>query len=510
MTRAIPLYVARETTAISVGVEDILAEILEVGKARGIDFDVVRTGGRGLHWAEPLVEVTEARIAYGQLETGDIEGLFDAGFTSGGDHEKRLGKLSDLDYLARQTRMVFSRTGLSDPLDFESYRGSGGLAGWSRSFEWSPEGLLNEIEVSGLRGRGGAGFPAGIKWRTVAEAKSEEKFVVCNADEGDAGTFSDRLVMEGDPFALIEGMVIAARAVGATHGYIYLRSEYPLAREILAKALAIARSNGLVGSQSAGFALDFDIELRIGAGSYVCGEETAMLESIEGKRGEVRSKPPLPAHAGLFGKPTLIHNVITLASVPWIVANGGKAYAELGHGRSRGTLPVQLGGNVMRGGLVEVPFGITLRELVYDFGGGTLSGRPVRAIQIGGLLGTYLAESQLDVPLDYEALATLEGGVGHGGIIVFDDTVQMASMARFAFEFCARESCGKCTPCRIGSVRGVEVMDKIIAGKDVEDNIALIEDLCETLKEGSLCAMGGLTPQPVLAALKYFPEDFGR
>lgn len=502
MSKAIPLYVARETAALSVSAEEVLQGILEIGKAKDIEFDVVRTGGRGLHWAEPLVEIGEARVAYGPLDEGDIEGLFDAGFVDGGQHEKRLGKVQELDYLKGQRRLVFERLGQASATDLESFRALGGMKGWERACKLSPGKILDELDASGLRGRGGAGFPAAIKWRTVSEAEGDEKFIVCNADEGDAGTFSDRLLMEGDPFTLITGMMIAARAVGVTRGYIYLRSEYPLAKTILEEALDGARADGLLGA--------FDIELRIGAGSYVCGEETAMLESIEGKRGEVRSKPPLPAHVGLFGKPTLINNVITLASVPWILANGGKAYAEFGHGRSRGTLPVQLGGNVKRGGLVEVPFGITLRELIYDFGGGTLSGRPVKAIQIGGPLGTYLPDSALDVPLDYEALVELEGGVGHGGIIVFDDTVEMAGLARFAFDFCARESCGKCTPCRIGSVRGVEVIDKIIAGESVDQNIALVEDLCETLKEGSLCAMGGLTPQPVLAALKYFPEDFGR
>lgn len=497
----IPLYVARETAAQSVGVEDVLAKILEVGVSRGVTFEVVRTGGRGLSWAEPLIEVGEGRVLYGPLELVDIERLFDAGFEKGGAHDKRLGTAEECDYLSGQTRLVFERAGLAGASDLTAFKSLGGLEGWTRASQMSPDELLGTLEVSGLRGRGGAGFPAAIKWRTVAAAKADEKFVVCNADEGDAGTFSDRLLMEADPFTLISGMMIAARAVGSAQGYIYLRSEYPLAKTILEEAIDVARRDGLLGP-------GFDIELCIGAGSYVCGEETAMLESLEGKRGEVRSKPPLPAHVGLFGQPTLINNVITLASVPWIIAHGAEAYAALGCGRSCGTLPVQLGGNVKRGGLVEVPFGITLRDLVYDFGGGTISGRPVRAVQIGGPLGTYLPESALDVPLDYEALVGLEGGVGHGGIIVFDDTVQMDRMARFAFEFCARESCGKCTPCRIGSVRGVEVMDKIIAGTDVAANIALVEDLCETLKEGSLCAMGGLTPQPVLAALRHFPEDF--
>lgn len=495
---SIPLYVARETSALSVGIEEVLAKILEVGAARGIDFEVIPTGGRGLHYLEPLIEVGEERMLFGPLEVAEITTLFEAGFPGLIDHPKCLGSVYELDFLKTQSRLVFGRVGNQSATDVSLLRN--GLNGLRAAEAMSPQGILSELGASMLRGRGGAGFPAHVKWQTVFDTPGDEKFIVCNADEGDAGTFSDRLLMEGDPFLLIEGMAIAALVTGARKGYIYLRSEYPLACEILGEALDVAREEKLLG--------EFDIELRIGAGSYVCGEETAMLESIEGKRGEVRSKPPLPAHAGLFGQPTLINNVITLASVPWILEHGGDTYAALGTGRSRGTLPVQLGGNVKRGGLVEVPFGITLRELVYDYGGGTISGKPVRAVQIGGPLGTYLPESALDVPLDYEALSALEGGVGHGGIIVFDDTVQMDRMARFAFEFCARESCGKCTPCRIGSVRGVEVMDKIIAGENVEGNIALIEDLCETLREGSLCAMGGLTPQPVLAALKHFPQDF--
>jgi formate dehydrogenase iron-sulfur subunit len=508
MSEAICLYVARETSALSVGAEEVLDAILKEGKKRGLSFDVVRTGSRGVSFLEPLIEIGVDRCLYGPLETGDVEGLFDAGFETGGGHKKRIGPADEVSYLRDQTRLVFSRAGLGDPLDLDFYRGNGGFAAWAVARELAPDQVLKEVEVSGLRGRGGAGFPTEIKLRTVRDAVADEKFVVCNADEGDAGTFSDRLLMEADPFCLIEGMLIAAHITGASQGYIYLRSEYPLTRKIFAEALFIARREKLLGLGALGPDREFDIELRIGAGSYVCGEETALLESLEGKRGQVRVKPPLPAHIGLFGKPTLVNNVITLASLTIILANGGEAFAALGVGRSRGTMPVQLGGNVKRGGLVEVPFGISLRDLVVGYGGGTRSGRPVKAVQIGGPLGVYLPLSGLDVALDYEALADVGGALGHGGIIVFDDTVDMAEQARFAFEFCAIESCGKCTPCRIGSVRGVEVMDKIIAGKDRDANLVLIEDLCETLSDGSLCAMGGLTPGPVRSALKYFPEDF--
>ncbi len=363
-----------------------------------------------------------------------------------------------------------------------------------------PATIVQAVTDSGLRGRGGAGFPTGIKWKTVLGAKAEQKYIVCNADEGDSGTFSDRMLMEGDPFTLIESMTIAGLAVGATKGYIYVRSEYPYAEATLIQAIEAARN--------AGYMDGFDLYVRRGAGAYICGEETSLLESLEGKRGQVRFKPPLPALEGLFGKPTVINNVISLASVPIILDKGADYYKNYGMGRSRGTLPFQLAGNIKHGGLVEKAFGLTLRELLYDYGGGSATGRPIRAVQVGGPLGAYLPESQFDIPLDYEAYAAISAMVGHGGIVVFDDTVDMAKMARFAMEFCALESCGKCTPCRIGSTRGVEVVDKIIANKDPEANTVLLRDLCDTMLNGSLCALGGLTPYPVLSALNHFEEDF--
>jgi formate dehydrogenase iron-sulfur subunit len=334
---------------------------------------------------------------------------------------------------------------------------------------------------------------------------------VCNADEGDSGTFSDRMIMEGDPFVLIEGMTIAAVAVGATEGYIYLRSEYPHAMRTLSQAIRIATERGYLGTNFRGSRKNFELHLRIGAGAYICGEETAMLESLEGKRGMVRFKPPLPAIAGLFGRPSVINNVITLCSVPVILEKGGSFYKNYGMGRSLGTLPIQLAGNVKRPGLIEKAFGVTLREIIYDYGGGTASGRPVRAVQVGGPLGAYFPEAMLDLPLDYEALAAKSGLLGHGGIVVFDDTVDLARQARYAMEFCAIESCGKCTPCRIGSTRGMEVIDRLLASRDAAKlaEAELLRDLCDTMTAGSLCALGGLTPLPVTSALRNFPEDFG-
>jgi formate dehydrogenase iron-sulfur subunit len=476
------------------------------------DVNVIRNGSWGLSWLEPLIEVAVdgRRIAYGPVTADDVDSLFAAGFLEGGDHALRLGPVADIPYLKNQERWTFRRCGLIDPLSIEDYRAHGGFDGLEKALQAGPEHVLEQLKASGLRGRGGAGFPTGIKWQTVANAEGEQKYITCNADEGDSGTFSDRILIESDPLTLIEGMVIAGFAVGADKGYIYLRSEYPLARRVLAKALEVARNSGWLGNDIAGSGFSFEIDVHLGAGSYVCGEETAMLESLEGKAGLIRFKPPLPAIEGLFGKPTVVNNVVTLGSVPDIIALGADAYASLGVGRSKGTLAFQLAGNIRQGGLVEKAFGLTLRELIQDFGGGTASGRKIRAVQIGGPLGAYFADEHLDTPLDYEAFANAGGMIGHGGIVVFDDTVDMAEQARFAMEFCAIESCGKCTPCRIGSVRGVEVIDRILLNEDRDKNFNLLNELCDTMVDGSLCAMGGMTPFPVRSAVKYFPEDFKR
>jgi len=500
------IYVPRETTAISLGADAVAERLMAVD---GVS--VVRNGSRGMCWLEPLVEVQidGERIAYGPVTPGDIDDLLAAGLTSGGEHAFRLGRTEDIPYLADQDRWTFRRAGLIDPLSMEQYRAEGGFAGLDKAFELGPAAVIKAVKTAGLRGRGGAGFPTGIKWQTVADTAGEQKYIACNADEGDSGTYSDRMLMESDPLTLIEGMLIAGFAVGADRGYVYLRSEYPLTRIVFNQALTVAREHGWLGQNIGGSGFDFDIEVHLGAGSYVCGEETSMLESLEGKAGVVRVKPPLPAIEGLFGKPTVVNNVVTLGSVPDIIAGGGEAYAALGTGRSLGTLAFQLAGNVKHGGLVEKTFGLTLRELIEDFGGGTASGRPVRAVQVGGPLGAYFPAALLDTPLDYEAFIEVDGMIGHGGIVVFDDSVDMAAQARFAMEFCAIESCGKCTPCRIGSVRGVEVIDRITAGVEPEANLELLGDLCDTMVDGSLCAMGGMTPFPVRSAVKYFPEDFG-
>ncbi|HSU06524.1 MAG TPA: NADH-quinone oxidoreductase subunit NuoF [Acetobacteraceae bacterium] len=504
MTR---VFIPRDAAALALGSDRVAAALTSVAPV-----EIVRTGSRGMFWLEPLVEVATAagRIAYGPVQPSDIGGLLEAGMLEGKAHALRLGRAEDIPFLAAQTRLTFPRCGVVDPLSIEDYRQQGGLEGLTRAIQVGPSAIIQEVTQSGLRGRGGAGFPTGIKWRTAADATGTPKYIVCNADEGDSGTFADRMLMEGDPFCLIEGMVIAGLAVGAGKGWVYTRSEYPHAVATFDEALARARQAGLLGADVLGSGFAFDIEQRVGAGAYICGEETSLLDSLEGRRGQVRAKPPLPAHKGLFGRPTVINNVITLASVPVIMAKGAEHYREIGMGRSRGTSPIQIAGNVRHGGLFEAGFGLTLGEIVQDIGGGTLSGRPVRAVQVGGPLGAYFPPALFDTPFDYEAFAARDGLIGHGGVVVFDDTVDLAKQARFAMEFCAVESCGKCTPCRIGSVRGVEVIDRILAGECVDANIALLRDLCETMKFGSLCALGGFIPYPVMSALMHFEEDFHR
>ena len=504
------IYVPRETAAVSVGADEVALAIAQAAKKGAADIELIRNGSWGATWLEPLVEVEVdgTRIAYGNVTVDDVVEMFDADLLGGGEHARRLGPINEIPYLINQDRWTFWRCGLVNPLSIEDFELHQGFKALQKAFADGPEAVLDAVSDSGLRGRGGAGFPTGIKWRTVAGVEADQKYIACNADEGDSGTFSDRLLMEGDPLGLIESMAIAGFAVGASKGYIYLRSEYPLTHSILSRAIASARDAGWLGANIKDSGFDFDIELHLGAGSYVCGEETAMLESLEGKKGIVRYKPPLPAFEGLFGKPTVVNNVVSLASVANIVNLGGERYAGMGVNRSKGTLAFQLAGNIKRGGLVEKAFGVTLRELIEDWGGGTASGRPVKAVQVGGPLGAYLPAEQLDTPMDYEAFVEIGAMVGHGGIVVFDDTADMAQLARFAMEFCALESCGKCTPCRIGSIRGVEVIDKMIGGDDKDANYDLLVDLCDTMEGASLCAMGGMTPYPVRSVLKYFPEDF--
>jgi formate dehydrogenase iron-sulfur subunit len=507
---SVTVFVPRDAAALAVGADKVAASIEREAKARNLDVQIVRNGSRGMLWLEALVEVrTEhGRVAYGPVRPSDVAGLFDAGFLGGADHPLCHGLTKEIPYLKNQTRLTFSRCGITDPLSLSDYKHYQGLTGLTKAIATTSSDIVKQVTDSGLRGRGGAGFPTGIKWKTVADAKADQKYIVCNADEGDSGTFADRMIMEGDPFVLIEGMAIAAIAVGATKGYIYTRSEYPHAIAVMQDAIAIARREGILGVSVLGSAYAFDMEVRAGAGAYVCGEETSLLNSLEGKRGVVRAKPPLPALEGLFGKPTVVNNVMSLASIPVIMDKGAQFYRDFGVGRSHGTIPIQLAGNLKHGGLYETAFGVTLGELINDIGGGTISGRPIKAVQVGGPLGAYFPPSLFDTVFDYEAFTAAGGLIGHAGVVVFDDSVDMLHQARFAMEFCAVESCGKCTPCRIGSTRGVETVDLIAKGIEPEKNKALLEDLCNTMKFGSLCALGGFTPYPVMSAITHFPDDF--
>ncbi len=495
------IYVPLDSAAVSLGADAVADAIVAEAAARKIDVHVIRNGSRGMVWLEPLVEIEtdQGRVGFSNVDASQAGALLDGKLSS-------LGNVEDIPFFARQTRLTFARCGVIDPLDLDDYQAHGGLTGLRRAAAMTQDDIVAEVTASGLRGRGGAGFPTGIKWKTVSDAQADQKYIVCNADEGDSGTFADRMIMEGDPFSLIEGMAIAGLGVGATKGYVYLRSEYPVAIRVMRAAVDAARQGGVLGADVLGSGRAFDMEIRVGAGAYVCGEETALLNSLEGKRGTVRAKPPLPALEGFLGRPTVVNNVISLASVPVIFEKGADHYASFGVGRSRGTVTLQIAGNVKQGGLFETGFGLPLGELVNDIAGGTASGRPVKAVQVGGPLGAYMPVSKFDTPLGYEEFDQNGGLIGHAGLVVFDDSADMLQMARFAMEFCAVESCGKCTPCRIGAVRGVETIDRIAQGD--ADAIPLLTDLCETMKDGSLCALGGFTPFPVMSALTHFPDDF--
>ncbi len=495
------IYVSGDSAGKALGADAVAAAIREEAARRSLEIELIRPGSRGMMWLEPLVEIDRGhgREAYGPVAVEDIPALLAGKLESHGLTE-------EIPFFARQTRLTFARCGVIDPLDLAAYEALGGLNGLRRALSLPPAEIVAEVTKSGLRGRGGAGFPTGLKWQTVLSAEAAQKYIVCNADEGDSGTFADRMLMEGDPFSLVEGMIIAGIGVGATRGYVYIRSEYPDAIRVMDEAVTIARRERLLGPDVLGSGKSFDMEIRVGAGAYVCGEETSLLNSLEGKRGVVRAKPPLPALQGFMGRPTVVNNVISLATVPVIFEKGADFYANFGLGRSKGTIPIQLAGNIRRGGLFETAFGMTLGELVEEIGGGTATGRPVKAVQVGGPLGAYLPPAKFDIPFGYEEFDRENSLIGHAGIVVFDDQTDMLKMARFAMEFCAIESCGKCTPCRIGAVRGVETIDRIKGGDPAA--IPLLRDLCETMKDGSLCALGGFTPFPVMSALTHFPEDF--
>jgi len=506
MTR---IYISLDTTSESLGA----SKLVDWFSYHHPEVEIVRTGSRGMFWLEPMVEIDTdgGRVGYGPVSVAEMPHLVEQGMLTGNESlDCYLGDVEKIPFFANQQRFTFGRVGKVDPRSVASYIEHGGFEGLKRALSVSAQAIIDEVKQSGLRGRGGAAFPTGIKWQTVADCDGSQKYIVCNADEGDSGTFADRMLMEGDPLSLIEGMIIAGLAVGADKGFIYLREEYPQAFKVLNAALTDAKAKNWLGDDIQGSKKSFDIEVRLGAQAYICGEETSLLNSLEGKRGEVRAKPPLPAIKGFLQRPTVVNNVISLASVPTIMSKGGDYYANYGMGRSKGTMAFQLAGNLKQPGLVELAFGVTLEELLHCYGGGSYTGKPLRAVQVGGPLGAYLPKDQWSTPMDYESFQTIGAMVGHGGIVAFDTSVDMSEQARFSMEFCKIESCGKCTPCRIGSTRGVETIDKIRDGINPEENKALLADLCDTLFYGSLCAMGGMTPYPVRSAITHFEEDFDR
>lgn len=507
----IQVFIPKDTTACALGADQLSHELAALADSQGVDLLITRNGSRGAFWLEPLVEVeSEAgRVGFANIKSEQLPSLLACMQNDLTEHPACVGLIDALPWFAQQQRLTFSRAGVIDPVSVEHYRAFGGFAGLQKALSLSPQAIVDEVLASGLRGRGGAAFPAGIKWQTVLDAQAPQKYIVCNADEGDSGTFADRLLMEADPYQLLEGMAIAGLAVGATQGYIYLRSEYPAAYRVLCEAIERASEAGFLGADIGGSGRAFAIEVRLGAGAYICGEETSLLNSLEGKRGTVRAKPPLPALEGLFGKPTVVNNVLTLAAASTVLAEGAAFYKNYGMGRSTGTLPFQLGGNIARGGVVELAFGQTLRSLLEDFGGGTRSGKAIKAVQVGGPLGAYVAPELWDAPLDYETYAAAGAMLGHGGVVVHDESADMRRLAEFAMQFCVEESCGKCTPCRIGSTRGRELLAAMGREQCTAEQAVLLTDLCETMELGSLCAMGGMTPVPVLSALRLYPAEFG-
>lgn len=489
MTR---LYLSNDTSSKAAGIERLAQEW-----AGHPDVELIRTSARGAFFLEPIVErdTPNGRVAWTHVHPGDLTLIL---ADEGGTPVDRIR------FLADQTRITYADFGLIQPLSIENYREYGGLKGLDRAHALSPEEIIGELKTSGFRGRGGAAFPVWKKWEVARHTEADCKYVVANADEGDAGTYCDRMMMEGEPFRLIEGMAICARAIGANRGYIYCRQEYPVAQKVIKRAIAIAEQNGMLDRDGR----RFQIEVFRGAGSYVCGEETALLESLEGRRGVVRAKPPYPAVAGLYGRPTVVSNVLTFATVPSIIARSGQWYASMGTERSRGTIALQIGGRVKQPGLVEIPFGATLEHVLDRFGGGMTPGARFKAVQVGGPLGSLFPAEKLDIRICYDEFAKAGAILGHGGIVVFDDETDMVQLARHFMGFTADESCGKCTPCRIGSVRAREILERIERGQGRLGDLEVLADLGETMKTASLCALGGRAPYPVLTAIEHFGHEF--
>lgn len=479
---------------------------------------VIQTGCFGLCAKGPIVIIRPEETFYAHVKPEDCEEIIQSHICEGKKVErllcrnvdgKMVEKLNDLDFYKKQKRIALKNCGVIDPENIDEYIAFDGYKAMEKVLtQMSQEEVIDVISKSGLRGRGGAGFPTGTKWSFAKKEEADQKYIVCNADEGDPGAFMDRSILEGDPHAVLEAMAIAGFAIGANQGYIYVRAEYPIAVERLRIAIGQAREYGLLGDNILGTGFQFDIDIRLGAGAFVCGEETALLESIEGKRGQPRIKPPYPASQGLFGKPTVINNVETLANITKIILNGADWYASIGTEKSKGTKVFALGGNVNNVGLVEVPMGTTLREIVYDIGGGIPNNRGFKAAQTGGPSGGCIPLEHLDTPIDYESLAQIGSMMGSGGLIVMDDTKCMVNLAKFYLEFTVAESCGKCTPCRIGTKRMLEILEKLCNGEGTEYDIYRLEKLAVNIKKASVCGLGQSAPNPVLSTLRYFREEF--
>ena len=501
----------------SMAVHDaFVQEVADAGLADTVQVSII--GCHGLCSMSPVVVLSDDTL-YGHLRPQDVTTVVQqhlqggepvAKFLYKDEHTgERIRDWHDIPFYAQQTRIALRDVGVIDPESIDEYLARGGyVAARTALTTMPPEQIVETITDSGIRGRGGAGFPTGVKWKFASQSKSDEKYIICNADEGDPGAFMDCSILEGDPHAVVEGMIIGSYAIGAHEGYVYVRAEYPLAVKRLTKAVADAEAHGFLGADCFGTGWVFNLHLKLGAGAFVCGEETALIASIEGRRGMPRTRPPYPAVSGLWGKPTNINNVETFANVPWIVANGAEAYAAMGVETSRGTKAFSLAGKVVNGGLVEVPMGSSLRHLIFDIGGGIKDGREFKAVQLGGPSGGCVPASLLDTPVDYESLAKTGAIVGSGGMVVVDDETCMVDLARFFLDFTQKESCGKCVPCRLGTKRMLEILDRIRAGEGEDGDIELLEELSHYIVEGTLCALGGTAPNPVLTTIKYFRDEY--
>ena len=518
-TREKHILVCQGTGCTSSKSPEILENFKKIIKEKNIqNVRVIKTGCFGLCAKGPIVIIRPEDTFYAMVKPEDCEEIIESHILNGKIVERllckdidgtKVQKLDELTFYKKQKRIALKNCGVINPEDIDEYIAFDGYRALSRVLlEMTPDEVIDIISKSGLRGRGGAGFPTGKKWKSTKEAKGDIKYVVCNADEGDPGAFMDRSILEGDPHSIIEAMQIAGFAIGAKKGFIYVRAEYPIAVERLKIAIKQAREYGILGNNILGTNFSFDIEIRLGAGAFVCGEETALLESIEGKRGQPRVKPPYPAVSGLWGKPTLINNVETYANIAQIILNGPEWYSSIGTENSKGTKVFALGGNVNNVGLVEVPMGTTLREIVYDIGGGIPNGRDFKAAQTGGPSGGCIPKEHLDTPIDYESLKQIGSMMGSGGLIIMDDTKCMVCLAKFYLEFTVSESCGKCTPCRIGTKRMLEILERLCSGEGEEYDIYRLEKLAVNIQKSSICGLGQSAPNPVISTMKYFRDEF--